>query len=178
MCVSCDHLFTASVVCIRMPIKFNPVHTKVPVACPELQWRTWDAHPAGSQMIAAGLMLVNILGSLVALTTNRCGHWTNKLSCDWLSQGVHALLFISWDSMSDWLCVGPFRPLVGLHIGVRLYCRVFDVCVPCMCACMHWDDSVSDLGRVLSGCVCCQPAGRWQSLDVNQNTTIQRGVQQ
>ncbi|XP_058635815.1 beta-galactoside alpha-2,6-sialyltransferase 2b isoform X2 [Onychostoma macrolepis] len=29
--------FIASVVCLRMPIKFNPVHTKVPVACPELQ---------------------------------------------------------------------------------------------------------------------------------------------
>lgn len=30
--MSCDHLFTASVVCLGMPIKFNPVHTKVPVA--------------------------------------------------------------------------------------------------------------------------------------------------
>lgn len=30
--VSCDHLFTASVVCPGMPIKFNHVHTKVPVA--------------------------------------------------------------------------------------------------------------------------------------------------
>lgn len=59
-----------------------------------------------------------------------------------------------------WLSgLGPSRPLIGLHIACGYTAKNL-MRVPCMCACTHWDNSLSDLGRVLPGCVCWRPAGR------------------